>query len=70
MTQFDEIPWDNEWFLRNVPEVKAQTKQTKNGELTAFAVVKEQKSANDKVFESEEEMKNLQQAIELLENNY
>ena len=69
VTQFDEIPWDNEWFLRNVPEVKAQRKQTKNGELTASAVAKEQKSASDKVFESEEEMKNLQQAIELLENN-
>ena len=69
VTQFDEIPWDNEWFLRNVPEVKAQEKQKKNGELTASAVAKEQKSASDKVFEREEEMKNLQQAIELPENN-
>ena len=69
VTQFDEIPWHNEWFLRNVPEVKAQKKQTKNGELTASAVAKEQKSASDKIFESEEEMKHLQQAIELLENN-
>ena len=23
VTQFDEIPWDNEWFLKNVPEAKA-----------------------------------------------
>ena len=69
LTQFDEIPWYNEWFLRNVPEAKAQKKQTKNGKLPASTVAKEEKSANDKVLESEEEMKYLQQVIELLENN-
>ena len=69
VTEFDDIPWDNEWFLKNVLEAKAQKKHTKNGEPPASTVAKEQKSANDKVRESKEEIKNLQQAIELLENN-
>ena len=48
VTQFDEIPWNNEWFLRNVPEAIAQKKQTKNGEPPTSTVAKEQKSANGK----------------------
>ena len=55
MTQFDEIPCDNGWFLRNIPEAKA-LKQTKNGEPPASTVAKK-KSANDEVLESEEEIK-------------